>query len=51
MDILLLIIIVGVLILPIAAYMVMKFGTAGFLRARRREKEKDKKETNYEIEK
>lgn len=35
-----LIVLAALIFLPIIAYMVMKFGTAGFLRAIRRDKEK-----------
>jgi len=32
-----------IVVLPTVAYMVMKFGTAGFLRAKQRQKEKENK--------
>lgn len=34
-------------VLPVCAYMVMKFGTAGFLRAKRREQETTNKKGDY----
>jgi hypothetical protein len=40
----------AMIILPIIAYMVMKFGTAGFFRAKQRELDKQNNKPNHEIE-
>jgi len=36
------ILILLLVVLPVVSYMVMKFGTSGFLRAKRKDKEKEK---------